>query len=68
MGTLNAAVQTCFMTVKTTIADALGQITRYTHNRAVSARLLYANRDNNRGKTLQWCVDKTIQELLRDKR
>ncbi len=56
------------MTVKTTIVDALKQITRYTHNREVSARLLYAMRKDNRHQDLQWCVDKTIQELLMDRR
>ena len=57
------AVQT-----RTKVDDALKQITRYTHNRNVSARLLYAKREDNRHQSLQWCVDKTIEELLRDRR
>ena len=56
------------MTVKENIAAALKQITVYTHNKQVSARLLYANRAANRGQSLQWCVNKTIQELLKDRR
>lgn len=56
------------MPVKTTVDDAVKQVTRYTHNRNVSARLLYATREDNRHQSLQWCVDKTIEELLRDRR
>jgi hypothetical protein len=54
--------------VKTNVRAAVKQITRYTHNQQVAARLLYAMREDNRHRSLQWCVDKTIQELLRDRR
>lgn len=53
---------------KAQIDAALQQISRYTHNRQTSARLLYAQRQANKDHSLQWCVDKTIQELLRDRR
>ncbi|WP_156119852.1 hypothetical protein [Leptolyngbya sp. KIOST-1] len=56
------------MQTQAQVAEALKQITRYTHNRQTSARLLYAVREDNRHQTLQWCVERTIAQLVRDRR
>lgn len=55
-------------TTTVNITAAITQITRYTHDRGTSARLLLAVRDENRSKSLQWCVTETIEKLIRDRR
>lgn len=55
-------------TTAATIATALTKITALTHDRKTSARLLLAIRDDNRHRSLDWCVQATIDQLLRDRR
>jgi len=54
--------------VKISIADAVRQINRYTHNKELSLRLLYRKRQEHRDKPLQWCVDVVIEQLVKDRR
>jgi hypothetical protein len=55
-------------TAQATVATALNKITAYTHDRKTSARLLLAIRDENRQRSLDWCVQATIDQILRDRR
>ncbi|QQE65733.1 hypothetical protein GFS31_24210 [Leptolyngbya sp. BL0902] len=50
------------------IRAAVKEISIYTHNEEISARLLHHTRLENRGKPLSWCVEKTIHDLVRDRR
>ncbi len=47
---------------------AVRQISIYTHHEETAARLLHHTRLENRGKPLEWCVEKTIHDLVRDRR
>lgn len=55
-------------TVATNVAAAITKITTYTHDRRASARLLLAIRDENRHRSLDWCVSHCIEQILRDRR
>lgn len=50
------------------IGQAVSKITRYTHNYDVSVRLLHSTRQANMSKSLDWCADKVIEDILRDRR
>ncbi|MGB3136252.1 MAG: hypothetical protein WBB18_05550 [Nodosilinea sp.] len=50
------------------VNSAVNKITAYTHNQDVSARLLRAAQLANRGRSLDWCVEKIIHDLVRDRR
>ena len=54
--------------VATNVAAAITKITTLTHDRKTSARLLLAMREENRHRSLDWCVTATIEKLLRDRR
>lgn len=47
---------------------AVKEIAVYTHHEPTAARLLHHTRLENRGKPLSWCVEKTIHDLVRDRR
>lgn len=47
---------------------AVREISTYTHNEDTAARLLHHTRLENRDKPLSWCVEKTIHDLVRDRR
>jgi hypothetical protein len=47
---------------------AIAEISRYTHNREVAARLLHSTRKANMGRSLDWCAEKTIEDIVRDRR
>ncbi len=47
---------------------AVKEISIYTHDEETAARLLHHTRIENRGKPLSWCVEKTIHDLVRDRR
>jgi hypothetical protein len=55
-------------TAAATVATAIQRITTYTHDRRASARLLLAVREDNRHRPLDWCVQATIDQILRDRR
>jgi hypothetical protein len=46
----------------------VAEISRYTHNRDVAQRLLHSTRQANRGRSLDWCAEKTIEDIIRDRR
>jgi len=46
---------------------AVRQITPYIHNETTAARLLHSTRLAHKGKSLQWCVDKVIGDVVRDR-
>ncbi|WOD37379.1 hypothetical protein [Nodosilinea sp. E11] len=50
------------------IGQAVSKITTYTHNYEVSVRLLHSTRQANMSKSLDWCAEKVIDDLLRDRR
>lgn len=50
------------------IGQAVSQITKYTHNYDVSVRLLSSTRQANMSKSLDWCAEKVIDDLMRDRR
>ncbi|PZV07832.1 MAG: hypothetical protein DCF32_06270 [Leptolyngbya sp.] len=50
------------------MAGAVRQISTYTHNSEVAARLLQSTRKANMGKSLDWCAEKVIEDILRDRR
>jgi hypothetical protein len=50
------------------IGQAVSRITTYTHNYDVSVRLLHSTRQANMSKSLDWCADKVIEDILRDRR
>ncbi|MBE9140949.1 hypothetical protein IQ254_27750 [Nodosilinea sp. LEGE 07088] len=50
------------------VNSAVSKITTYTHNREVSARLLQATHLAHQGRSLDWCVEKIIHDLVRDRR
>lgn len=62
-----AATSTATATPKT-MALAVRKISTYTHNPEIAARLLQSTRKANMAQPLEWCVDKTIQDILRDRR
>jgi hypothetical protein len=62
-----AAASTATATPKA-MKIAVRKISTYTHNPEVAARLLQSTRKANMAQPLEWCVDKTIQDILRDRR
>lgn len=50
------------------VSAAIAKITTYTHDVQTSARLLLAVRDDNRHRSLDWCVTQCIEQLVRDRR
>jgi hypothetical protein len=50
------------------ISQAVARITTYTHNQDVSVRLLRSTCQANMSKSLEWCTDKTIEDIIRDRR
>jgi len=50
------------------IGQAVGKITTYTHNSEVSVRLLHSTRQANMSKSMDWCAEKVIDDILRDRR
>ena len=50
------------------IGQAVSKITTYTHNYDVSVRLLHSTRQANMSKSLDWCAEKVISDILRDRR
>lgn len=56
------------MSATATVATAITKITTYTHDRKTSARLLLAIREDNRHRSLDWCVNHCIEQILRDRR
>ena len=47
---------------------AVRQISTYTHNPEVAARLLQSTRKANMSKSLDWCAEKVVGDILRDRR
>lgn len=50
------------------VRAAVREISVYTHQGKTAARLLYHTRLEHRDKPLRWCVEKTIGDLVRDRR
>ncbi len=50
------------------VGQAVSQITKYTHNYDVSVRLLHSTRQANMSKSIDWCAEKVIADILRDRR
>jgi hypothetical protein len=50
------------------IGQAVSKITTYTHNSEVSVRLLNSTRQANMRKSMNWCAEKVIDDILRDRR
>ncbi|HSP31472.1 MAG TPA: hypothetical protein VLO13_05605 [Halomonas sp.] len=50
------------------IGQAVSKITRYTHNAEVSVRLLHSTRQANMSRSIDWCADKVVDDILRDRR
>jgi hypothetical protein len=50
------------------IGQAVSQITKYTHNYDVSVRLLNSTHQANMSKSIDWCAEKVIADILRDRR
>ncbi|MFQ4134768.1 hypothetical protein PGN35_000460 [Nodosilinea sp. PGN35] len=50
------------------IGQAVSKITRYTHNYDVSVRLLHSTHQANMSKSLDWCAEKVIGDIIRDRR
>lgn len=50
------------------IGQAVSKISRYTHNREVSERLLHSTHQANMSKSLDWCAEKVIADIVRDRR
>lgn len=55
-------------TITTAVSAAIANVTTYTHDRKTSARLLLAIRNENRNRSLDWCVAHCIEQILRDRR
>lgn len=54
--------------VEHAVRNAISQVTAYTHNQEVASRLLEANMKRHLHQPLEWCVEKTIEDLIRDRR
>lgn len=54
--------------VEHAVRNAISQVTAYTHNPEVASRLLEANMKRHLSRPLEWCVEKTIEDLIRDRR
>ena len=54
--------------VEQAIRSAISQVTAYTHNPDVASRLLEANMKRHLHRPLEWCVEKTIEDIIRDRR
>ena len=54
--------------VRMNVANAVKRINAYTHNRELSLRLLYNTRAMNKNRSLEWCADLVVQQLIRDRR
>ena len=50
------------------IDAALHRVVVYTHSYDVAQRLLVATISTYRGRSFEWCVDKTIHDIVRDRR
>lgn len=47
---------------------AVRKISTYTHDHDVAARLLHSTRQANMSKSLDWCAEKVIDDIVRDRR
>ncbi len=50
------------------VGQAVSRITTYTHNYDVSVRLLQAEKGRNPGRSVGWCAEKVIDDIVRDRR
>lgn len=50
------------------IGQAVSKVSRYTHNYDVSVRLLHSTRQSYPDKSMDWCAEKVINDILRDRR
>lgn len=50
------------------VGQAVSRITTYTHNYDVSVRLLHSETGRNPGRSVGWCAEKVIDDLVRDRR
>lgn len=48
--------------------EAIRRVAVYTHDAEVAGRLLHSTRQANMSKSINWCVEKTIEDLVRDRR
>jgi hypothetical protein len=46
----------------------VAEISRYTHNREVAERLLHSTTKVHQGRSVAWCTEKTIEDIVRDRR
>jgi hypothetical protein len=46
----------------------VAEISRYTHNRDVAERLLNSTTKKHQGRSVAWCAEKTIDDLIKDRR
>ena len=46
----------------------VAEISRYTHNREVAERLLHSTTKKHQGRSVAWCAEKTIDDLIKDRR
>ncbi|MBD2107420.1 hypothetical protein [Nodosilinea sp. FACHB-13] len=54
--------------VEHAVKHAISQVTAYTHSHEVASRLLEATMKRNLSRPLNWCVEKTIEDIIRDRR
>lgn len=50
------------------IGQAVSKINRDTHNAEVSVRLLHSTRQANMSRSIGWCAEKVVDDILRDRR
>jgi hypothetical protein len=48
--------------------EAIRRVAVYTHDAEVAARLLHSTRQSNMSKSINWCTEKTIEDIIRDRR
>lgn len=54
--------------VSAELLEAIRRVAVYTHDAEVAGRLLHSTRQANMSKSINWCVEKTIEDLIRDRR
>lgn len=50
------------------VMEGIRRITGYTHNQETAYRLLKHTWEMNRGQSIEWCTEKCIDDLIRDRR
>lgn len=50
------------------VGQAVSKITAYTHNYEVSVRLLQSEKGRNPDRSVVWCAEKVIDDIVRDRR